>query len=452
MEIRRAGALKILLVNYEYPPLGGGAANATFSIGKALAKLGHEPTVLTSAFAQLAQSSDEDGVSIVRIPAIRNALDRSNPIEMASFLCSALWRVRRIAEERCIQGVIAFFTIPCGPVAWLLKRSLGLPYVVSLRGGDVPGMVRGLDAVHWALTPFRRAALRGARAVVANSESLARLSESADPVPVRVIPNGVDSDFFAPDPHIGAMVDPVFRILFVGRLHEQKNVAMLLRELADLRERRITPMQVDIVGDGPLQKQLAELAQTLGLSGQVVWHRWCGKEQVASMYRHASCFVNPSFYEGMPNTVLEAMASGLPVVASDIGGHNELVVPGVTGFLFDLAKPGELHRCLIRLSESSELRQTVGAAARRAVLARHSWVRVASEYVDLLQEPALVSARRPNTSPPLTERKNRAFDGDQGKTIRFRRELDRVLRDGGDARAGSAGAGALLGASGRGSA
>jgi glycosyltransferase involved in cell wall biosynthesis len=396
--------LRILLVNYEYPPLGGGGANATFSIARALAKLGHEPTVLTSAFAQLPQSAHEDGVSIVRIPAIRNAVDRSNPIEMASFLWSALWRVRRIAEGRCIQGVIAFFTIPCGPVGWLLKRSLGLPYVVSLRGGDVPGMVRGIGAVHWALTPFRRAALRGAHAVVANSESLARLSEAADPVPVRVIPNGVDADFYAPDPHIGTLIDPVFRILFVGRLQEQKNVAMLLRVLADLREQGITPMHVDIVGDGPLRNELAELAQSLGLSAQVVWHRWCGKEQVAVMYRRASCFVNPSFYEGMPNTVLEAMASGLPVVASDIGGHNELVVPGVTGFLFDLAKPGELGRSLIKLSESRDLRRTLGAAARRAVLAGHSWVRVAARYADLLEGPALVDARRANPRSSLTER------------------------------------------------
>jgi glycosyltransferase involved in cell wall biosynthesis len=384
--------LRILLVNYEYPPLGGGAANATFSIGRALAKLGHEPTVLTSAFAHLAPSSEEDGVSIVRVPAIRNALDRSNPIEMASFLWSALRRARRIAQERSIHGVIVFFTIPCGPVGWFLKRSLGLPYVVSLRGGDVPGMVRGIDAIHWVLTPFRRAALRGARAVVANSESLARLSKSADPVPVRVIPNGIDADFFAPDPHGGTLDDPVFRILFVGRLHEQKNVSMLLRVLADLRDQRMTSMHVDIVGDGPLRKQLAELAESLGLSTQVVWHRWCEKEQVASMYRRASCFVNPSLYEGMPNTVLEAMASGLPVVASDIGGNNELVVPGVTGLLFDLADPGELRRCLVKLAESKELRRTMGAAARRAVLAGHSWAQVAARYADLFREPDLVSA------------------------------------------------------------
>ena len=268
----------------------------------------------------------------------------------------------------------------------------------------MPGMVRGIGPVHWILTPLRRAALRSARAVVANSESLARLSESADPVPVRVIPNGVDADFFTPDPHNRAMVDPVFRILFVGRLHKQKNVAMLLRVLADLRERTTTPMHVDIVGDGPLRKQLAHLAQALGLAPQVVWHRWCGKEQVASMYQRASCFVNPSFYEGMPNTVLEAMASGLPVVASDIGGHSELVVSGVTGFLFDLAKPDELRGSLIKLSQSSELRRTLGAAARRAALARHSWVRVAASYVDLLEEPGLVRVRRANAPPSSTER------------------------------------------------
>jgi glycosyltransferase involved in cell wall biosynthesis len=375
--------LKVLLVNYEYPPLGGGAANATLFMGKALAALGHEPTVLTSALAGLPQDSHCDGVHVHRIPAFRRAADRSNPWEMASFLASALWSAQRVARAAKTEAVITFFTIPCAPVGWLLNRRMGVPYIVSLRGGDVPGHVPGINAVHRLIAPLRRAVLRGACAVVANGPGLARLSERTDPVSVRVIPNGVDTTLFRPAEAGERKEVSEFRILFVGRLHEEKNVAIVLEAVAALHRGR-SAIRVDLVGDGPQRRQLEALAASLGIADRVAFHGWQSKERVADFCRSASCLVNPSRYEGMPNTVLEAMASGLPVVASNVGGNNDLVVPGETGFLFDLPDVAALRRDLEALAGDPALGRSMGARGRDRAIAEHSWLGVAARYVELL--------------------------------------------------------------------
>lgn len=371
--------MRILLVNYEFPPLGGGAANATMFIARALTHLGHQVSVLTTAFGDLAGPRVEDGVRVHRVRARRAAADRSNPCEMASFVGASLRPARYIARECATEAVIVFFSIPSGPVGWFLDWALGLPYVVSLRGGDVPGLVPELDRVHRLIKPIRRAVLRRARAIIANSDSLARLSEKTDPFPVGVIPNGVDTDYF----HARALGErpdgDVFRILFVGRLTAQKNLPPVLEALARLRRDLVREVVLDIVGDGPLRREWDEMSRGLGLARAISWHGWLPKERVATLYRRASCFVNPSLYEGMPNTVLEAMASGLPVIASNVGGNDALVRHGKTGFLVELTDPNPLERPLAALIGDGALGARLGAAGRTRVVADFSWVRSRSD-------------------------------------------------------------------------
>lgn len=369
-------------MNFEYPPLGGGAANATLFMARAFADLGHEPTVLTSAMPGLPRAEAADGVRVLRLRALRRAPDRTNVREMASFMLASLLGARKVAITGRIEGVVAFFTIPCGPAAWLLNRMMGLPYVVSLRGGDVPGHVPEIRLFHTIVTPLRRAVLGRARAVIANAPGLARKSESRDPVPVHVIPNGVDTEVFQPSRTSEARGER-FRILFVGRLHELKNIHMVLRSAARLEADGIA-VSIDLVGDGPERPALEALAAELGLAPRVTWHGWRPKDEVAALYRRASCLVNPSRYEGMPNTVLEAMASGLPVVASDVGGNNDLVRSSETGFLFPLADPQALTRALGELARDPALRERMGARARALAVSDYSWQGVAARYLDLL--------------------------------------------------------------------
>ncbi len=112
---------------------------------------------------------------------------------------------------------------------------------------------------------------------------------------------------------------------------------------------------------------------------------WTSSRSLAC-YRRAHVFVNPSLYEGMPNTVLEAMACAVPVVASRVGGNEDLVVEGETGFLFDLAAPQQLTAALQRLRLDPSLGPRLGARGRQRVIDGFSWSSVASQYLRLLDQ------------------------------------------------------------------
>ncbi len=384
--------MNLLLVNYEFPPVGGGAATATRSIGRAHVAAGHRVAVLTTAFGDLPEESVEDGMSVVRVGARRRRPDRSTMTEMASFLRAGLRRVADVAERHGVEGCVAFFSVPCGPIALRLRRRRGTPYVVSLRGADVPGHDPSIGLLHGVWRPFRRRVLREAAAVVANSASLAQLARAADGVAVEVVPNGVDAAFFSPGEPRGEGPGRPFRLLFVGRLHAQKNPRFVLAALAALRRAGGRPVALDVVGDGPEAQALRDEAERLGVAAAVTWHGWLDRAQLVERYRAADCLVNASPREGMPNVVLEAMACGLPVLASRAPGHEGLVAPGETGAYFGLDSTDELVAAARALIDDPAACGRLGQAARRLVVERFTWERVAESYVALLRRAAPRSA------------------------------------------------------------
>lgn len=373
--------MKLLLLNHELPPLGGGAGNAAWFIAKALHDEGVETHIVTAGFHELPAAAQVDGVSIERLPVLRRRADRSNTFEMLTFLVSALWRFRRRRAGN-YDGMIAFFSVPSGIVAWQIHRhSPGTPYLLSLRGGDVPGLTPEVSWIHRLISPVRRRVLRASRAVVANAPALALLAERADGVPVAIVPNGVDTDFYRPGER--GVTTPTLRVLFVGRFHRQKNLFTLLSCFSDACKR--LPMELIMVGDGPQRGALKAHAAALGCGDKVVWTGWLDKSELRATYRSCDIFVNPSLYEGMPNTVLEAMACGLAVVVSDIGGNDQLVDDGRTGLLFKLSEPERLTEAILRLAQDAQLRSQLGRNATALVTANHSWRNVARAYLDLLR-------------------------------------------------------------------
>ena len=375
--------MNLLLINYEYPPIGGGAGNATMFIARALQRLGHRATVLTAAYAEHSGMQDDGGVTVHRVDARRRAPDRASQREMLSFVFAALRAAPSIAAGAAIDAVIVFFTLPCGPVALKLRRVARLPYVVSLRGGDVPGLVPEIAWQHCLLTTVRRRVLGAAKAIVANDAGLARLSERADPFAVSVIPNGVDCRFFVPRAKQKAVGEPT-RVLFVGRFHRQKNLPFFLQQFARLHAATPGGWRLALVGDGEERPALEVWVRRLGLEHITAWHGWQkDKTRLLDLYQESDVVVNPSVYEGMPNVVLEAMACALPVVASAVPGNNSLVRPGETGFLFPLGDGDALCAALQKIRDKPDLARALGESGRRRVEQDFSWEYVARCYLDL---------------------------------------------------------------------
>ena len=372
--------MNILILNYEYPPIGGGASNACYYLARELKFQGHNPVILTALFGKEKHYEECEGVTIYRCPSWRKHADQSNMLEMATYVCCALFYISKIIKRHDIRGAVVFFSMPCGPLGLYARYRAGLPYVISLRGGDVPGTEPVLNKLHAILSPIRRLVLRKGIAVVANSTGLKKLSECADPIPVRVIPNGVDTKFFSPKEKMKGIV---FRFLFVGRFQKQKNLTYLLDNMAQLSQQCQTPFVLTLVGDGPLKEEVIKYAGTVGISNRIEWMSWCDKPILRTIYQQADCFINPSLYEGMPNTVLEAMACGLPIIASNVLGNDELVRHSETGYLFNLDRPDEFQDSLKDLLENPEKARRFGIAGRHCVETEYSWRRVAQEYVAL---------------------------------------------------------------------
>ncbi|MBN2037170.1 MAG: glycosyltransferase family 4 protein [Chitinispirillaceae bacterium] len=375
--------MNTLLINYELPPVGGGAGNATWQIARALVTLGHEASVLTVAFNDRTDPVITENVRILPVPAIRKKPGQSNLFEMASFVMSALSRSTDIAEKLNVQAAIVFFTLPCAPIAFRLKKRLHIPYIISMQGGDVPHFVPSLDPVHFLLTPLRRKLLRESTAAVANSFGLKKLSEQTDPFDILVIPNGIDAVFYSPAEKTSGTTAGPFRVLFAGRFHTQKNVPALLHATRRLMDTLSQEIELHLVGEGPEKNRLVKAAEEIGMAKSIRWHGWVNKEKLRDLYRYVDCFVNPSFCEGMPNTVLEAMACGLPVIASDVIGNQELVVHEETGFLFPVNETGVFAEQLGILLHNRERARLFGQRGRKRAVEDFSWERTAQAYLDL---------------------------------------------------------------------
>ena len=370
--------MNLLLINYEFPPVGGGAANATWELARALVQLGHRPIVLTARFRDRNSAATPAGVTLIEVSALRRRREACTPFEMATFAVSASFRIRRILRRERIDGMIAFFSIPCGPIAWWGARGTGVPYVVALRGGDVPGTEPGLHRIHRWLAPVRRRVLKAARAVIANSLALQQRAVVADALPVGVIPNGVDSTYFVP----AASKPPAlpFRWLFVGRLQTQKNLGWLITRLAALTD---LSWELHIVGDGPLRQEWQQLAEALGVAPRLKWHGWLPRAQLLPYYQNAHALVQPSLYEGMANTVLEAMACGLAIVASDEPANRALVEDSGSGVCLPLANPIAAE-AVLRVTMTDARWTQRGAQARTHAIEHFSWPQVAKAYASLL--------------------------------------------------------------------
>ncbi|MEP3478024.1 MAG: glycosyltransferase [Fuerstiella sp.] len=171
-------------------------------------------------------------------------------------------------------------------------------------------------------------------------------------------------------------------LLFVGRLTDQKSPETLLNALSIVR-RQGNLLRLKMVGTGPLLTALRRQCEQLGLEDVV---EFLGQRaDVPMLMQKATALVLPSKWEGMPNVVLEAMANGLPVIASDVDGIRDVIVDGVTGLLVAPTDPDLLASAMIRMVSQTTLRRNLAKTAMAEVAVNYSWDSVVGQYDDLLR-------------------------------------------------------------------
>jgi glycosyltransferase involved in cell wall biosynthesis len=400
--------MRVLVLNYEYPPLGGGAAVATAALVHGLAERGVQVDVVTSAATSGERRTPpprddlgDGNVRIYRVPSRRIGVHEAGMLGAATYLLNALPLVRRLVKAHHYDLVHVFFSLPTG--ALLPFAGLGnVPVVVSLRGSDVPGYDpynTKMQSFHRLLAPLTRWIWRRADRVVAVCESLGRLTHATCPgLEYGVVPNGVDLKLFHPSgaPRNGGPI----RCLAVARLVERKGLGDLIRAFALLKR---GAFELEIVGDGPDEAVLKELATSLGVAREIRFSGALGRAAVAERYQMADLFTLPSAAEAFGNVFAEALASGLPIIGSTIGGIPELVEDGVNGLLVNPGDPQLMARTIQYLADDDELRKLMSARNRAKAEARLEWSQVTRRYLSIYESmmhrrPAPVLVGQPTVS------------------------------------------------------
>jgi len=364
------------MLNYEFPPIGGGAANANLCLLKQYAGRDDLRVDMLTSAPKPGFTSEQfaENITIHKVGIHKKHLHFWRRAEVIEWLVKAGFYYRRLLRENDYDLAHAFFGFPTG---WLCYRKAGkLPYIISLRGSDVPGQHARLQIDYKILAPVFRAIWKKASAIVACSDGLKeRALRFLPSVSIDVIPNGVELDRFFPGET--AEKSKTLRLLTVGRLSVTKRIELLI-DTVEILHRAACKLHLTIVGGGKLEQQLRKIVTERELSDVIEITGRMDSEKMPEVYRQNDIFISASMQEGMSNAMLEAMATGLPIVTTRCEGLAELI--NGNGLIVEQDNVKEIAKAVKRLADDSKLYKRMSTAARKQA-EKFDWANVASNYI-----------------------------------------------------------------------
>lgn len=333
----------------QYPPHIGGVSSHTYLLSQELKNRGDEVYVLTYPHPDV---KDLEGVKVETAFAPNIKWLRG-----LFFFIFSIFKLMNMVRHYNIEIIHAHFLLPPGLIGVCVGKILGKKVAVTAHGSDLL-----IQANKPILRPFIRFVLGNAYYVLVVNQTLKDkvMELGLKSEKIYITPNAVDVEKFNPQnkllPSDIKMTHNKPLIIFVGNLVFQKGVEHLLeaKKLMDYAAELL------IVGDGPLRQGLEKKVHDDRIHDVFFVG---ARRDVENIMPSADLFVLPSISEGFPITILEALASGLPVVATNVGGINEVMDSSV-GFMVKPSNPHELARAMTKILENKELRDSMKAAAR----------------------------------------------------------------------------------------
>jgi glycogen(starch) synthase len=409
------------MLSWEFPPrIIGGISRHVDELSRALARLGVAVDVLTAHHPGApAHETIASGAQAVRVLRAR-----ANPVDPLDFI-SDIHQLNFLLLERLLaQGETAYDLVHAHD--WLvafaartLKHGRGLPLVATIHATEA-GRNQGIHtplqsyihSLEWLLT------YEAWRVICCSQASAGELTSGLQVPPdkLQVVPNGVDRDRLRRSRSPQKLA--AFRarwaapgesiVLFVGRLVREKGVEVLIEAMPHVL--RAHPEAKLVVAGGGWQAHLRQRAEALGLGPKVAFTGFLPEEDLPLLYGVADVAALPSLYEPFGIVALEAMAAGVPVVTSDIGGFREVVRHGETGLQTWANNPQSLAWGIIQVLSDRALANRLRRAARRLVAESYHWDGIARQTLAIYQEVlsqserAAASPAAPATGPGLRPR------------------------------------------------
>ncbi len=378
--------MRILMLNNEFPPLGGGTGTVNRAL---LQRFAHVPDLtidlVTSALGKRAETEQfSEQIRIIKLPVNNRNIHHSSNRELLTYAVRALPAALKLHRRNPYDFCFAFSAVPAGAIALALRKLVGLRYLLRVCGPDIPGFEQRYGLLYPILSPVIQSTWYAAETVVAKCQGEADMILLVDETVehIRLIPNGVELADFPPGVTIPD--DGPLRLICVARLIERKGQHHLIEAVKRLIDMGLD-VELELVGTGDAQAANAKQAHDLGIAERVRFSGYVPREQIAARYAASHVFVLASFNEGMSVATLEALAAGLPVVVTRTGGTDDLVVEGVNGLTFDWADVQTLTAHLQRLATDRNLARQMGQSSREHA-AHFAWDTAAEQYLELFDQ------------------------------------------------------------------
>ncbi|SFC74078.1 glycosyltransferase family 4 protein [Butyrivibrio sp. YAB3001] len=378
--------MNILVLNYEYPPLGGGAAPVSRDISEKLAEAGNKVTLVTMGFKGLPAFEIVNGVEIHRLKCWRSKKSSCMPWEQYTYIMAAKKFLSKELAKNSYDVCHTHFIIPTGEVSKWVHKKYNLPVVITAHGSDVEGYnsKKYMRIMHIFLRPFWKQIVNETYKVISPSKFLEELMLKAynRPDEYFFIPNGIDVKKYSDLQKQG--IPKKKTVLLMGRMQKYKNMQTALMALSKLD---LNGWEIKILGDGPYRPELEKLVEEKGLAKNVKFFGWVenGSKQQMDILAEASIYITASEFENCPMSVLETIAAGCYPLLSDIRAHRQLVPE--EEFYFE---PHDVDGLANKLSKY----MANEPQAFNYDLNRYDWKNVLSSYSKVLKEAAEKGVKR----------------------------------------------------------
>lgn len=373
---------RILFFVYEFPPLGGGVATATENLFNFFRKEKNlKLDVITSSLDNSHKTKNlTDNITFYEVPIglkDKSSYQKQTILNMVRFTLNSYFQARKLLKDSNYD-LAHFFGYPGALQGLLLKKEFNLAYLISLRGVDVPGYNPRFKYIDFLYKPLVGYIWQTADKVIANSQGLLALAKKTNAkINYQVITNGVDSDFYQPS----KVKFDKFTVTAGGTLFgKKKGLTTLVRAFARFAEYK-NNVELLLIGSGDLETNLKELTDTLGIKDKVKFVGRKDKTWLAENLPKCHVFCLPSINEGMSNATLEALACGLPIIITPVGGSDELLEDGKNGFLVPKNNVDQIVKRLDVLYADGQLVKEMGEKSR-TIAKMMSWDNIKKEYLN----------------------------------------------------------------------